>query len=668
MTWEGVATGAMFSVGSGGFMAAYALALGANNLQVGILAALPFITQLARLPAILLVERIRRRKALEVPALLAAQLLWAPIGAVPFLLDTPGALAVALVIVLMAIRGLFTSLWTTAWTSRMRDLVPRELMGSYYGGRLTAITAATAIVGLGGSFFVRWWEGSSTPGDEIFAYSYLLIGGAVTLGLIGPSLSLRAKEPLMPAAQEAGRSAIAVLMEPLRDRNFSQLVRFLFAWSFVSNLALPFFAVYMLTALGLSLPAVIGFTVLSQGTSILFTRVWGRMVDQVGSKSVLSLSASLYLLVILGWVFTAYPERHALTLPLLTALHIFAGVAAAGVNLATSTIAMRVAPESNATPYVGIAGIAASIGAGIGPIAGGLMADFFSIRSLMVDVSWASPGGILELSALELTGFDFLFVIAFIAGVLSLNFLVALREKGEVSRDLALSQLLARADPALRAVSSVPGLGAATAMSYDYLRRVPGADVALGVTAYQIAASSQAAVKSVGRGRDLASDVATAVGGAVEKMVSEAEDISEHSMELARHATRGAAHVGDDLTGHVDRVVHGAVTGTLRAMSGRSVAPEETLRGAGYGVVEGALESGKDPIWAVNLAMQAARETSEEMGLDSEYSAAILAEGALQAAEASGEDVADAVKNAIPGRTGKHSRGIPPEERPGRAK
>ena len=43
-------------------MAAYALALGANNLQVGILAALPFITQLARLPAILLVERIRRPK------------------------------------------------------------------------------------------------------------------------------------------------------------------------------------------------------------------------------------------------------------------------------------------------------------------------------------------------------------------------------------------------------------------------------------------------------------------------------------------------------------------------------------------------------------------------------------------------------------------------------
>ena len=136
---------------------------------------------------------------------------------------------------------------------------------------------------------------------------------------------MRAREPLMPAAPESGRSAAAILAEPLRDRNFSQLVRFLFVWSLTSNLAIPFFAVYMLSELGLSLPAVIGFTVLSQAANILFVRVWGPMADRVGSKPVLSLSASLYLLVILGWVFTAYPERHFLTLPLLGVLHVFRG-------------------------------------------------------------------------------------------------------------------------------------------------------------------------------------------------------------------------------------------------------------------------------------------------------------------------------------------------------
>ena len=91
LRWEGVLSGALFSLGSGGFMAAYALALGANNLQVGILAALPFVFQVLQLPSILVIERFRTRKAIGLPAWIVAQLMWLPIGAVPFILETPGA-------------------------------------------------------------------------------------------------------------------------------------------------------------------------------------------------------------------------------------------------------------------------------------------------------------------------------------------------------------------------------------------------------------------------------------------------------------------------------------------------------------------------------------------------------------------------------------------------
>ncbi len=648
MIWEGVASGALFSLGSGGFMAAYALALGANNLQVGILAALPFITQVAQLPAILAVERYRRRKAIGIPALWAAQLLWVPIGAVPFLMDAPGAPAVAAVIVLMALRGAVAPIWATSWTSWMRDLVPRDVLGSYYGRRIAIVTGAVAVVGLGGSFFVRWWEGAASPDDAILAYSFLLIGGALTFGIVSPTLAMRAREPLMPAAPESGRSAVEVLAEPLRDRNFSQLVRFLFVWSLTSNLAIPFFAVYMLSELGLSLPAVIGFTVLSQAANILFVRVWGPMADRVGSKAVLSLSASLYLLVILGWVFTAYPERHFLTLPLLGVLHVFAGVAGAGVGLTMSTLTLKVAPEGKATPFLGVAGIAASVGAGIGPIAGGLMADYFSDRSLGLDLTWTSPSGVLDLPALSLTGFDFLFVIAFVVGLFSLNLLVALREEGEVPRDTALSELAARAAPAARAVSSVPGLGAVSAFSYGYLKRVPGADVALGVTAYQLAASTQAAVSSAGRGRELVGDVADVVGGVLEEAIDEMEDVAGQGLELALHATRGAVQVGDDLADQVGRVARGAVLGTLHTLAGQPVAPLDVLRGAGYGAVQGAVEAGADAAEAVAQALAAAREAAGELGVTADNAAAALGAGALDAAAASGERVLRAVRRVLP--------------------
>ena len=165
MVYEGIASGAMFSLGSGGFMAAYALALGANNLQVGILAALPFITQVVQLPAILAVERFHLRKAIGLPAWLLSNLMWLPIGAVPFLINTPGSGAVALGSRVVGAAGIVCPGMFTSWASWMRDFVPQQAMGGYYAWRLAMITTAIIVAGLGGSFFVTWWEGIAAPSD-----------------------------------------------------------------------------------------------------------------------------------------------------------------------------------------------------------------------------------------------------------------------------------------------------------------------------------------------------------------------------------------------------------------------------------------------------------------------------------------------------------------------
>lgn len=66
----------------------------------------------------------------------------------------------------------------------------------------------------------------------------------------------------------------------------------------------------------------------------------------------LSLSASLYLLAIGGWTFTTLPDPYFLTIPLVVILQIFAGVAAAGVNLTMTTIGLKLAPQERATSYI----------------------------------------------------------------------------------------------------------------------------------------------------------------------------------------------------------------------------------------------------------------------------------------------------------------------------
>ena len=648
MIWEGVTSEALATIQIMGYLAAYALALGANNLQVGIVSAVPFMSLVVQLPAILLIERFRVRKAIGLPAWVLAQLLIIPVAAVPFFVDVPSSLAVTTVIFLLAFRGLFAPLWITAWMSWMHDLVPQRLLGGYYGRRLAASTMVLAVLGLGASFFINWWEGQAPSGQEAFGYSFFFIGGAITLGLIGPAMVARAKEPLMPAVQESKRSPLDTLMEPLRDRNFSQLLRFLWVWGVASNIAIPFFIVYMLTDLGLALPVVISLVVLGNVTHVLFVRVWGPMADRVGSKTVMSLSASLFLLVFLGWIFVAHTEKHLLTMPLLIILNAFVGIARGGVMLTVSTLALKIAPENKATAFLGVASIAAYASMGIGPIIGGFLADYFANKTLRMDFTWISQTGAVEIPALQLVGFDFVFIIAFIFSLLSLNLLVTLREHGELPRDVAMAELLAHATPARRALTSLPVLGPLTSLSYKYLKRLPGADVALGVTAYQLAASTQAAVKSAGKGRMLVREVAQAVGDVVDDAMDEMGDFAGHGLELARHATRGAVQVGDDVTGGVGRAARGAVLGTLRTLTRRRVPFLVALRGAGYGVVQGALEGGRSASEATAEALEAARQAAQELGVSAEAADTALAAGMLEAAEASGQEALLEVREALP--------------------
>lgn len=63
VVWDGVCSQAMGALQGGAFLVAFALALGATNFEIGILAAIPFLAQVSQLLAIYLVERLRNRKA-----------------------------------------------------------------------------------------------------------------------------------------------------------------------------------------------------------------------------------------------------------------------------------------------------------------------------------------------------------------------------------------------------------------------------------------------------------------------------------------------------------------------------------------------------------------------------------------------------------------------------
>jgi MFS family permease len=639
-----------FSITTSGFLAAFALALGANNLQIGILAAIPFIMQIVQLPSIWLVEHVRRRKLIGVSSWFLAQMLWIPMALIPVFMDVPGQGAITFLLLLMSIRGILSAVCNTAWNGWIRDLVPQTILGRFFSRRLTLATVIGMCFSLGAAFFIDFWKGQVIDTQVIMGYVYVLLFGCIFLGLASPVMMALIPEPLMQPAPVPHASLWQRLAAPVRDRNFRRLLAFLSLWGFASNLAIPFFAVYMLVRLGFPLTWVIAFSILSQLFNILFLRVWGRYVDRFGSKSVLSLCVSLYLLVIVGWIFTTMPERYFLTIPLLFFLHIFAGIATAGVNITIGTIGLKLAPQGESTSYLAGASLAVNVGAGLGPILGGFLADFFMNRQLNLTLSWISPETAVDLPALSIHGYDFLFAAAFLLGLVTLSVLAAIREEGEVTRETILESLVYPARDTSRPANMVPQYNLVSTSTLGYIRRIPipGLDALLGVTAYQIAETARAATSAAISGRKLTKRLAKALERRLSKLWKTEEVIEEHAVEITREVTRGAMHVVDDKPLPVEELVMPVTSGVIEASSQAGVSPLNGIRGVSQGIVQGAAETGLDLSEAVTQTLQAARKIAAETGVPAEEALIQAAEGVISAAEEIGPEAVAEVVEGIP--------------------
>jgi MFS family permease len=253
-------------------------------------------------------------------------------------------------------------------------------------------------------------------------------------------------------------SPFELILRPLRDVNFRNLIRFLGPWNFAVNLAAPFFVVYMFKRLGLGMSSIMGLTVLSQLMNFAFLRIWGKLSDRFSNKSVLAVSGPLFMLCILAWTFTTLPGWYTLTVPLLLGIHVLTGISTAGVTLASGNIGLKLAPRGEATSYLVASNIVNSLAAGFAPILGGRLADFFAKRELMWTVIWRGPGGEFTQPTLDLRQWDFVFFIAVAIGLYSLHRLALVKEVGEVKERIVIRELIAESWMRLRNLSTASGL------------------------------------------------------------------------------------------------------------------------------------------------------------------------------------------------------------------
>ncbi|MBB5711489.1 MFS transporter [Sphingomonas xinjiangensis] len=449
---------------SGVILTAFALHLGASNLVIGVLASAPFLGQLLQAPTILLVERLRQRKLISVASSLIGRGMLALMALSAFL---PRDLAIGALILGQLVLCGMAAVGSCAWSAWMRDLAPEDRLGWVFARRTSFAAAISLVAGIAAAVVLdrtpegSWWR-SVTFGA--------LYGLGFVSGLVSAWLTARIPEPAMPPQPDVQLGLMALLREPLTDRNFRQLTIFLAAWQFAINLATPFFTVFIVQQLGFDMTFVMVLSVVSQLSNLIALRNWGALADRFANKSVLLVAAPTYIACIVAMIGASQIAHGPWLVAYLVVLHLIMGGAVAGATLATTSIALKLSPKGSSTAYVATAGLATAVAAGIAPILGGAFADFFRLRQFELLLRWTSPQGVAIVSPLRLSQWDFYFLIAGVLGLYAIHRLALVQETGEIRRREMVQQVLLHTRRSVRNISTVAGLRGLTDLPAGFLR------------------------------------------------------------------------------------------------------------------------------------------------------------------------------------------------------
>jgi MFS family permease len=194
-------------------------------------------------------------------------------------------------------------------------------------------------------------------------------------------------------------------------------------------------------------------------------RAWGVMADRFSTLTVLRVSCAGFLLSVAGWPMVGLTETPWVALVGVAIIHVIAGLTTAGVNLASGTVAMELAPRGEAAGFLATNALISGAASALAPVLAGLSADWLETQRLSVTVAWTSTLGSgrgLALRPLDLHGLDFLFVATVVVGVYAIHRILGVSERVSTKRRVVLAALIEemreQMPQPLRAITTVPSV------------------------------------------------------------------------------------------------------------------------------------------------------------------------------------------------------------------
>jgi MFS family permease len=397
---EGALACAMGTLTGGVFLTGFALALGASRFQIGLLAAMPALANVAQLAGACLIEHTGQRKRICLGAVSLSRLIWLLVLAAPLFVGVGGWLVWAL-ISLLGVSSVLNAIGGVGWLSWIKDLVPETIRISFLSRRNQIDTVLALSLSIAGGAFIDWW-GERNPGS--IGGFVIVFAAAMLCGLV--ALPLMAAIPEPPGEQPDRRRPPLrrLLVSPLRETNFRRLLGFYAYWNLAVNLAAPFYAVYMLEQLHLPFWRVTVLSTLSSVCGLLANRFWTRLSEKFGHRPIVFLATLGDALYPLWWLFVS-PQWAWVLLP----IHC-SGVFNAPLAVGPNNIVLKLSPHRNASPYMAVFSAVVGPVTALAAMGGGYLAEAFA------GLRW-------NVGPLELGGLQLLFLISAVGRLTSLGLL-----------------------------------------------------------------------------------------------------------------------------------------------------------------------------------------------------------------------------------------------------
>ncbi len=330
--------------------------LGATPFDFGLIAGIPMTLFCLQFVAAFWNNRIHNRKRPFIALLVCARALYLLIAFAPVLFPglTPRG-QVNLVIGLIAVSAILANLAVPLWFAWMADLIPRRVLGRYWGNRQRWMFACWTF-----SYVLMAVFTYAAPWPIEITFPVLACI-SVAAGVVDILLFIRVPEPGNQMVRDV--SAWQTLKEPFAHAEFRTFVHWNIIKSFAVMFAASFMLLYVLDVLGMPVwQATVAWCLLGVGTASA-SRAWGRMADRHGTRPVLLLVSACKPLVTIVFLLITPATAFAV----LTVWFFFDGIINAGLSVGTDGYMLRMAPRRNRSMFVasitGVAGIAGGLGA-----------------------------------------------------------------------------------------------------------------------------------------------------------------------------------------------------------------------------------------------------------------------------------------------------------------